>query len=123
MNKRGLEDHVERDPSGEIITSQRKREHTTVKQKNCKWLVGVTYKPTVKGSDIKTWQLYLGKQLHSHDMVPNPLSYYVHQQRMPEFQKAIERALAHRQASLTRRAAALPVTDLLLIHVKVQSFR
>ena len=27
MNKRGLEDHVEKDPSGEVITSQRKREH------------------------------------------------------------------------------------------------
>jgi hypothetical protein len=31
MNKRGLEEHVEKDPSGEVITSQRKREHTTVK--------------------------------------------------------------------------------------------
>ena len=105
-NKRGLEDHVERDPSGEAITSQRKREHTTVKQKNCKWLVGLTYKPAVKGSDVKTWQLYLGEQSHSHDMVPNPLSYYTHQQRMPTFQKAIERALAHRQASLTYSQSA-----------------
>jgi hypothetical protein len=61
-NKRGLEEHVERDEEGKI-TSQRKEEHTYVSQMSCKWGLGVSFKARYKGNkggvreEDKTWIL------------------------------------------------------------------
>jgi hypothetical protein len=103
-NWRGLEDSVEKDEHGNII-SQRKRQGTFVKKQDCEWAMWVSYKPVYRGSEEKAWQLGISYQVHSHPLVFNPLSYAVHNQSTPQFQQAIMIALPHRSAMLAWSAS------------------
>ena len=74
----------------------RLQESTKIKAKGCEWRVSISYKDLKRGGSNKTWVLGLGKQEHSHDVSPNPLDYEIHQQRQPDYAKALLLARTHR---------------------------
>ena len=95
QNNRKLDEHT-----GE--GSNRQQELTRIKKKGCPWRCAITWRdPHTRGGDNKTWVLGLGHQDHSHEMVPNPLSYNMHKKRQPDYAKAVELARANRASNLT----------------------
>jgi hypothetical protein len=104
-NKRGLEEHVERDKKDKI-TSQRKQESTYISQMSYKWGAGISFKAIYKSKgdvrdEDKTWILIITCNDHTYAIAPNPLAYMVHRKRRPKYQKALELAITHREAFLT----------------------
>ena len=94
QNNRKLDEHT-----GE--GSNRKQELTRIKKKGCKWRCAIAWKdPYTRGGDNKTWVLVVGHQDHSHEMVPNPLSYDMHKKRQPDYAKAVELARAYRASNV-----------------------
>ena len=73
-NTRRLEDRVERDEEGTIV-SQRKREATSVGQSNCPWTVYVSWKSVGKrNSGIKSFILTVNTFEHKgHPLTDDPL--------------------------------------------------
>jgi hypothetical protein len=55
-NKRGLKESIIYD-SESNINSERKREHTKIMGKECKWRMGVSYKAISPNSITKEWFL------------------------------------------------------------------
>jgi hypothetical protein len=65
----------------------------------CKWGMGVRYKAILPVFATKEWFLHILQIFHdSHEMVFNLLSYMIHRQRQPEWQKALKLAKTHRTA-------------------------
>jgi len=98
---RNLEEHVEKDLASGAITSNRQKERTHVLQKGCKFGASVTYRTIKQNTAQKAWILKIKDISHSHEMMPNPLAYLVHQKRQPEYIDAMRKALTHRMASLS----------------------
>jgi hypothetical protein len=105
-NYRGLEDRVERDEEGAII-SRRQRDGTTVGQLNCLWHCLVSYKSVgVRGTEPKAFILTYNPpvtefQGHSHALADDPLIYPLHMQSVDEWQ-------AHAVASRQHRNKIIP---------------
>jgi hypothetical protein len=84
-NKRGLEEHVERDTDGNIV-SRRKQEGTSVQQRGCKWEVYLALKILDKGnSAVKALMLGITNNTHSHPAAVNPLGYKVHEKALESY--------------------------------------
>src|SRR5271155_3711956 len=103
-NWRELEQHIERDDAGNIL-SQRKREDTFLYKFACKWMVYVTLKPIHYGATTKVWTIGISSLDHSHALVANPLSYAVHLKVLPEHQLALAAAVSHRFAVISWSAS------------------
>ncbi len=72
-----------------------------MKSKGCEWRVFIAYRDLKRGGSNKTWVLGLEKQEHSHEVSPNPLDCEIHQQRQPEYAKALLLAGTHRFSGST----------------------
>ena len=95
-NYRELEDDVEKDSDGHII-SKRQRGVTHTKQKGCKWYAYCSLKNVNKqNSGIKGFCLVVKELSHSHHVVNNPLMYTVNQDLIPEFRQLVVAAIKHR---------------------------
>lgn len=96
-NYRRLEEHVEKDADGVVIT-QRKRDLTVVRQSGCEWSVRVSLKTVgPRGSGHKAWTLSVKSLEHvGHKAVENPLSFPRHKARLDEFQRALAQSRLHR---------------------------
>jgi hypothetical protein len=103
-NWRDLEQHVEGDDAGNIL-SQRKRVGTFVYKFACKWMVYVALKPVHYGATTKVWTIGISSLDHSHALVANPLSYVVHLKVLPELQLALAAAVSHRFAVISWSAS------------------
>jgi hypothetical protein len=84
-NYRGLEERVEHDEEGGVI-SQRKREKTATGQLKCPYEVRCSYKgfPN-RSSPFKAWVLTVKEDQHSHECVDDPLVYPKHKQSTIEY--------------------------------------
>ena len=97
-NWRELEDHVEKDEDGNIV-SRRKREDTSSNARNCTWEMYWSVRSVGKrGSGVVAGQLGITRDAHNHILAPNPFIYKVHQKATPEYQQAVSLALGHRLA-------------------------
>ncbi|OQU95193.1 hypothetical protein CLAIMM_01436, partial [Cladophialophora immunda] len=96
-NYRGLEDKVERDENG-VIISDRKRELTHIRGTDCRWSCRVSWKSIGKrNSGIKAFILTVKSLQHTgHPLSDNPLIFYRHREGLAEFQAAIAQARLHR---------------------------
>jgi hypothetical protein len=85
-NKRGLENRVERNEKG-VMVSRRQREGTLINQTDCGWSVRVFYKGLErKGSDKKAFILIIVSLNHSdYSLVDNPLLYPGHQRQLVKY--------------------------------------
>lgn len=88
-----LEHKREIDPEHGITRLQ---ENTKIKAKGCEQRVFIAYKDLTRGRSNKTQVLGLGKQKHSHNLFLNPLDYKIHQQRQPDYTKALLLAKTYR---------------------------
>jgi hypothetical protein len=118
QNNRKLEDTVTRDPKDKkIIISNRKRNDTRARQKNCKWRVYVVPftedDDEVEGKQTERWILRIGTDRetartcdwHSHEMAPDPFVYLRHSQAQPSVIAALPQATSMRDSSLLYRQA------------------
>jgi hypothetical protein len=64
-------------------------------------MVYVSKKVVHSGASIKVWTMGISSLSHSHPLVANPLSYAVHLNAIPEYQRALAAAIAHRFAVLS----------------------
>jgi hypothetical protein len=97
-NWRELEECVERNVEGNIISS-RKKEDTATNAKDCTWEMYWSVKSVGKrGSGILAGQLGITRDAHSHILAPNPFIYKVHQKATTQYQQAVALALGHRLA-------------------------
>ena len=97
-NWRGLEERVERDADGNLL-SNRKREDIDANAKDCPWEMYWSVRSVGKrGWGILAGQLGITKDVHSHILAPNPLIYKVHQKATAQYQQAVTLALGHRLA-------------------------
>ena len=99
-NDRGLEEKVEKDSEGKII-SQRQREATFVKQKSCKWRYICSYRPVKRGDTTKVYYLTVTYNEHSHELGNNPFAYKIHETALAEYQQLIKNARKHRMAMIS----------------------
>lgn len=56
----------------------RVRQHAKTNARGCRWEVYVSYKSVVRGKGEKTWVLGVTHEVHSHELVPDPLAYPKH---------------------------------------------
>ena len=86
-NDRGLEDHIEKNENGSII-SRRQREGTTVRQLGCKWEGYCSFKDIGKrGSGDKGYVLTMKCDTHSgHELADDPFQF-------PSYLKSFEKYL------------------------------
>jgi len=97
-NWRGLEDHVHKDDEGSVV-SRRKRDDTSSNAKNCTWEMYWSVRSVGKrGSGVVAGQLGITKDIHSHQLAPNPFIYQVHRKATSEYKQAVGLALGHRLA-------------------------
>jgi hypothetical protein len=97
-NWRGLEDHVEKDGDGSIV-SRRKRDDTSSNAKNCPWEMYWSVRSVGKrGSGVVAGQLGITKDIHSHLLAPNPFIYQAHRKATTQYKQAVGLALGHRLA-------------------------
>ena len=88
-NWRKLEDRIETNEEGKII-SRRKRDRTNVGQLTYNWSVRISWKDIGKrGSGNKAFVMTVNSLLHSHDLADNPLSFPRHRQALDEYQALI----------------------------------
>jgi hypothetical protein len=89
-NNRGLEERIERNQEGEII-SKRQRGETNVRQTRCEWAASVSFKSVGKrNSGVKGWVLEVKNDLHfGHELLDDPLALTEHLKRLPEFQAVL----------------------------------
>ena len=84
-NYRGLEDRIEKDNQG-VVISQRKREATSTGQLSCKYEIRCSYKGyPFRSSPTKTWVLTVKNDEHTHMLVDDPLVYIRHRQSTREY--------------------------------------
>jgi MULE transposase domain len=95
-NYRGLEDRVEKDDQG-VVISDRKRENTGAGQLLCPYEIRCSYKgfPN-RASLVKTWVLTVKNDSHSHELVDDPLVYDKHRQGTREYQAQVSSTRIHR---------------------------
>ncbi len=98
-NYRRLEEYVQRNKEGEII-SRRKRENTHITGSGCNWQVNVSFKDLDRrGSGNKAFQLTVKSLDHvGHPLLANPLSIQSHRKDLEEFRAVQAAASLHRQA-------------------------
>jgi hypothetical protein len=97
-NWRGLEDHVEKDKDGTVV-SRRKRDDTSSNAKDCPWEMYWSVRSVGKrGSGVVAGQLGITKDIHSHLLVPNPFIYQAHRKATAQYKQAVGLALGHRLA-------------------------
>lgn len=97
-NWRHLEDHVQRDAEGNIIT-RRQREDTSANAKQCTWEVYWSIRSLDRrGSGVVAGQLGITRDSHNHVLSPNPFIYKVHEKATAQYQQAVGLALGHRLA-------------------------
>ena len=95
-NDRELEDDVEKDSEGRII-SERQRGATHTKQKECKWYAYCSFKNIgKKTSGIKGYCLIVRELSHSHRLVDNPLIYTENANLVSEYHQLVTTAIKHR---------------------------
>src|SRR5438552_3618359 len=74
-NWRGLEDHIEKDDEGTIM-SRRKKDNTSSNAKNCTWEMYWSVRSVRKrGFNVIAGQLGITKDIHSHQFTPNSFIY------------------------------------------------
>jgi MULE transposase domain len=105
LNTRGLEEDVEYNIDGEIV-SQRKQQATATQQKDCNWATYLALKDiSVRGSGSKGLVLSITNNSHSHLPAPNPLRYKIHEKALEEYQEAVRLAQIHRETLLSYSAS------------------
>jgi hypothetical protein len=103
---RKLKKHVERDEEDKI-TSQRKKEATTVNARGCSYLIFLSYKQVGRrGLDEYSLVLGISNNTHSHSMAVNPLRYKKeHVKTLPAFLPAFELGKSLRTAHISYSVA------------------
>jgi hypothetical protein len=106
-NYRGLEDRIEKDDQG-VLISQRKREATSTGQLSCKYEIRCSFKGyPFRSSPTKTWVLTVKNDEHTHMLVDDPLVYIKHRQSTREYQAQVSSTRVHRSKvipySISRR--------------------
>jgi hypothetical protein len=97
-NWRELENHVDKDTEGNIL-SRRKKEATSANAKDCTWEMYWSVRSVGKrGSGVVAGQLGITRDVHNHILAPNPFIYKVHQKATPQYHQAVGLALGHRLA-------------------------
>jgi MULE transposase domain len=100
-NSRELEENVEYNNKGEIVT-QRRQQATATQQKACRWQVYLSWKDVgVRGSNIKGFVLGITNNTHSHPPAANPLRYKAHERALETYKEAKRIAQAHRESFLS----------------------
>jgi len=100
-NSRNLEENVEYNKEGEII-SRRRQQATATQQKACRWQVYLVWKDIgVRGSGNKGFLLGITNQAHSHPPAANPLRYKAHERALEMYNAAKRVAQAHRESFLS----------------------
>jgi hypothetical protein len=105
-NTRGLEQRVERDEAGTVI-SRRQRQGTNVRQTGCTWSCVVSLKFTgQRHASSKGWVLTVKDLTHSgHELAIDPLVFPNQLKRLEEYQQQIMIAREHRQAVIPYSAS------------------
>jgi hypothetical protein len=84
-NWRDLEDYVEMNTEGNIV-SRRRREETSTNARDCPWKIYWSVRSVGKrGSGVMAGQLGITRDVHNHILAPNPLIYKVHQKATPQY--------------------------------------
>jgi len=125
-NYRELEDRVERDEDGNIV-SQRRRQNTRVAQLNCPWLVRIAWKNIGKrNSGIKGFVMKTKCLNHSHSLTDNALNYPRQLAQQEEYQQLISTVQSHRIAMISytdsRRILLHDQTTQLGIHLSKKQY-
>ncbi|RPB18760.1 hypothetical protein L211DRAFT_766710, partial [Terfezia boudieri ATCC MYA-4762] len=104
-NYRDLQDIQLHNPDQELDGRPLRQRRTKTQAKECKWAVSVSYNLIQPGSPDRQWVLVVPIQdnnhIHTHEMVPNPFTYLIHQYRHKEFMEARSQAAIHREAGLS----------------------
>lgn len=99
-NYRELEDHVEWNEEGEIV-SDRKQENTSVMKRSCLVRYFLAHKAVPRGGSVKYWVLKVPDAQHSHKLAIFPLRYSLYRKETIAHLAAVELAITHRKAFLT----------------------
>jgi hypothetical protein len=101
QNNRKLEDRVERDSEGQIVSNRRK-ETTNVRQLQCPWSALCSYRSIGKrGSAGKGYVLTVQHAAHeNHQLVDDPFTFLAHLKTSEEFQEARRSVIKHRNQVL-----------------------
>jgi MULE transposase domain len=127
-NTRNLEDRVQRDKDGTII-SDRKVDYTNVAQLGCLWKVRCSWKQLgMRNSKVFGFEVtYKGEgTVHSHALLPNPLEYVKHRKDTVEYRTQAAQATTHRiktvPFSVSRRVLEDPEFGLMLTATEYYNF-
>jgi hypothetical protein len=97
-NWRELEDYVDKDTEGNIL-SRRKKEGTSTNASGYTWEMYWSVRSVGKrGSGVFAGQLGITRDVHDHILAPNPFIYRVHQKATAQYHQAVGLALGHRLA-------------------------
>jgi MULE transposase domain len=128
QNTRNLEDRVQRDKDGKII-SDRKVDYTNVAQLECLWKVRCSWKQLgMRNSKVFGFEVtYKGEgTVHSHALLLNPLEYVEHRKGTVEYQTQAAQATTHRiktvPFSVSRRVLEDPEFGLMLTATEYYNF-
>jgi len=100
-NDRKLEDTVEKDSEGKIV-SRRKKEVTNVRQLGCEWSALCSFKDIGRrGSGDKGYILTIQCEDHTgHQLADDPFQFPAHLKTSDEYQTALQQAVKHREQVL-----------------------
>ena len=101
-NTRKLEEHVQRNSEGEIV-SNHKQEQTSLTKRDCKVTYGLSHKQVNRGSGVFSWVLKVPNpsMKHSHELAAFGLRYNIHRKASARHTRAVELAKTHREAFLS----------------------